>query len=85
MAYSSWVLNWGFLKFTDAYNSAGQKNQMCDMVKWPLQYFLKCWIPSENTLYVQVCKDAPCTLGVVYDSDQTLTHLCLLDSPILIN
>ncbi|XP_052239386.1 endoglucanase A-like isoform X2 [Dreissena polymorpha] len=54
MAYSSWVLNWGFLKFTDAYNSAGQKNQMCDMVKWPLQYFLKCWIPSENTLYVQV-------------------------------
>ncbi|KAH3741117.1 endoglucanase E-4-like [Dreissena polymorpha] len=54
MAFSSWVLNYGFLKFTDAYISAGQKQMMCDMVKWPLEYFLKCWIPDQQTLYVQV-------------------------------
>ena len=54
MAFSSWVLNYGFLKFTDAYTSAGQKDMMCDMVKWPLEYFLKCWIPDQQTLYVQV-------------------------------
>ncbi|KAH3741115.1 endoglucanase E-4-like [Dreissena polymorpha] len=54
MSFSSWVLNYGFLKFTDAYTSAGQKDMMCDMVKWPLEYFKKCWIPDQQTLYVQV-------------------------------
>lgn len=54
MAYSTWVLNYGFIQFKDAYESAGQKQMMCDAVKWPLDYFLKCWIPDQNTLYVQV-------------------------------
>ncbi|KAH3741079.1 hypothetical protein DPMN_047797 [Dreissena polymorpha] len=54
MSFSSWVLNYGFLKFTDAYTSSGQKDMMCDMVKWPLEYFKKCWIPDQQTLYVQV-------------------------------
>jgi len=54
MAYSTWVLGWGFLKFKEGYQSAGQVNMMCDSIKWPLDYFLKCWIPGEQTLYVQV-------------------------------
>ncbi|KAK3581344.1 hypothetical protein CHS0354_016188 [Potamilus streckersoni] len=54
MAMSTHTLLWGFIKFQDAYTQAGQKNAMCDMIKWPLDYFLKCWIPSQNTLYVQV-------------------------------
>ena len=54
MAYSTWVLGWGMLKFKDGYQAAGNLDMACDMLKWPLDYFLKCWIPSENTLYVQV-------------------------------
>ena len=54
MSWSSWVLNWGFLKFQDAYEAAGQKDMMCDMAKWPLEYFLKCWVPDQQKLYVQV-------------------------------
>lgn len=54
MAYSTWVLEWGLLKFKDGYIAAGQLDQACDMIKWPLEYFLKCWIPDEDTLYVQV-------------------------------
>lgn len=54
MAWASWVLNWGFLKFTDAYDVTGQTERMCDMVKWPLKYFLRAWVPSKETLYVQV-------------------------------
>merc|ERR1712137_1191570 len=54
MAYSTWVLEWGFLQFKDAYAAAGQTDMMCDMIKWPLDYFLKCWLPDEDTLYVQV-------------------------------
>ena len=54
MAWSSWVLNYGFLKFQVAYDMANQTEEMCDMLRWPLEYFLKCWIPDEQTLYVQV-------------------------------
>lgn len=54
MAYSTMVLAWGMLKFKDGYNSPGKLDMACDMIKWPLEYFLKCWVPNENTLYVQV-------------------------------
>ena len=54
MAFSTWVLEWGMLKFKDGYEAAGQLDMACDMIKWPLEYFLKCWVPSKNTLYVQV-------------------------------
>lgn len=54
MAYSTWVLAWGMMKFKDGYAAAGQLNRACDMIKWPLEYFLKCWIPEDRTLYVQV-------------------------------
>ncbi|XP_045161141.2 endoglucanase E-4-like [Mercenaria mercenaria] len=54
MAFSTWVLGWGMLKFKVGYEAAGQLDMACDMLKWPLEYFLKCWVPNENTLYVQV-------------------------------
>lgn len=54
MAWSTWVLNLGFLKFRDAYETVGLKEEMCKMVKWPLKYFLKAWDPAEPALYVQV-------------------------------
>nr|BBJ26608.1 GH9 cellulase [Xylophaga rikuzenica] len=54
MAWASWVLNYGLLKFPDAYERSEQTAAMCDAVRWPLKYFLKCWLPAEDTLYVQV-------------------------------
>ncbi|XP_053378705.1 endoglucanase E-4-like isoform X2 [Mercenaria mercenaria] len=54
MAFSTWVLEWGMLKFADGYKTAGQVNMACDMIRWPLEYFLKSWIPEKNILYVQV-------------------------------
>lgn len=54
MAFSVWFLNWGMLEFPEAYEAAGVTNMMCDMIKWPLDYFLKCWHEDSNTLYTQV-------------------------------
>ncbi|XP_052095523.1 endoglucanase A-like [Mytilus californianus] len=54
MAWSSHVLTWGLEKFKDAYESAGQLDMMYDMVKWPLEYFMKCWEPSKQQYWVQV-------------------------------
>ncbi|KAK3581340.1 hypothetical protein CHS0354_016184 [Potamilus streckersoni] len=59
MAMSTHILLWGFIKFQDAYRQAGQTNMMCDMIKWPLDYFLKCWIPESETYYVQVGDGGP--------------------------
>lgn len=53
-AFTVWSLNWGFIRFQDAYASAGLTNMMCDMIKWPLDYFLKCWRAENMTLYTQV-------------------------------
>jgi hypothetical protein len=55
MSYSAHVLGWGFAKFKDAYQAAGQLDMMYDMLRTPLDYFLKCWIPGSQTYYVQVC------------------------------
>ena len=55
MSWSTWVLLYGMLEFRDGYEAAGQKDMACDMIRTPLEYFLKCWIPDQQTLYVQVC------------------------------
>ncbi|KAL4221552.1 hypothetical protein ACF0H5_019809 [Mactra antiquata] len=52
MAFSTWVLEWGMYEFTNAYTS--QRQNICNMIKWPLDYFLKCWVEQNQTLYVQV-------------------------------
>jgi len=60
MAWATVMLEWGFLSFKDAYASAGQTQHMCDSVKWPLDYLLKCYIPGDkadpddDVLYAQV-------------------------------
>ena len=54
MAETLTLLEWGYLNFKDGYVAAGLHDMMCDMIRWPLEYFLKTWIPSKHTLYVQV-------------------------------
>ncbi|XP_053378966.1 endoglucanase E-4-like [Mercenaria mercenaria] len=54
MAWSATVLLWGMLEFREGYNSAGQTDMACDMIRTPLDYFLKCWIPDQQRNYVQV-------------------------------
>lgn len=54
MAWATWVLNYGFLKFRDAYAATGLADDTCDMIKWPLEYFLKAWDQDNEQLYVQV-------------------------------
>lgn len=60
MSYSTVVLNWGYLRYKDAYDAAGQADWLLDCVKWPLDYLLKCYIPNDvsdpddDVLYVQV-------------------------------
>ncbi|KAK0059958.1 endoglucanase E-4 [Biomphalaria pfeifferi] len=43
-----------FRIFKDGYQRAGQLDQMYDMIKWPLDYFLSAWRSSRNELTVQV-------------------------------
>ncbi|RTZ86041.1 MAG: hypothetical protein DSY95_04090 [SAR324 cluster bacterium] len=45
---------WGVLRWPNAYREAGQMDNVLDTVRWPLEYFLKCWNPQEQELYVQV-------------------------------
>nr|BAD01504.1 cellulase [Haliotis discus hannai] len=54
MSSTSTVLLWGYLQWKDAYATTKQTDMFFDMIKWPLDYFLKCWIPKSQTLYAQV-------------------------------
>ncbi|KAI8767237.1 endoglucanase A, partial [Biomphalaria glabrata] len=54
MASSAEFLLWSLYKWKDAYVGAGQLTQMYDMVKWPLDYFLKAWNPTKQELVYQV-------------------------------
>lgn len=54
MSSASTILLWGLEKWKDAYEAAGQLDMMYDMIRWPLEYFLKCWRPAQNEYYVQV-------------------------------
>ncbi|XP_063408742.1 endoglucanase E-4-like [Mytilus trossulus] len=54
MATSAHVLGWGLEKFKDAYERAGKLDEMYDCLRTPLDYFLKCWVPSQQTYWVQV-------------------------------
>ncbi|KAK3104481.1 hypothetical protein FSP39_003142 [Pinctada imbricata] len=54
MAWSAHTLLWGLNKFKNGYQAAGQLDQMYDMIKTPLDYFLKCWRPNEQVYYAQV-------------------------------
>ncbi|KAK0059960.1 endoglucanase A [Biomphalaria pfeifferi] len=54
MASSAEFLLWSLYKWKDAYVGAGQLTQMYDMVKWPLDYFLKAWNSAKQELVYQV-------------------------------
>ncbi|KAK6177037.1 hypothetical protein SNE40_015225 [Patella caerulea] len=53
MAWSTTVLTWGLIQYKDAYDSAGQLDNMYKSIKWPLDYLIKCHT-KKNELYVQV-------------------------------
>ncbi|XP_005099312.1 endoglucanase E-4 [Aplysia californica] len=54
MASSTTLLLWSLYSFKDGYVKAGQLNNMYDMIKWPLDYFLKAWDPHKKELVVQI-------------------------------
>ncbi|XP_059173955.1 endoglucanase 4-like isoform X2 [Physella acuta] len=54
MAYTTTILLWSMYKWKDSYVKAGQLNQAYDMVKWPLDYFLKAWNPTAHEFVFQV-------------------------------
>ena len=53
MAASVTVLAWGLLEFKDAYQDAGELENMLDSIKWPLDYLIKCHT-AKFELYGQV-------------------------------
>nr|KAI8728241.1 endoglucanase A-like [Biomphalaria glabrata] len=61
MAATANILLWSLYKWKDAYQRANQLNQMYDMIKWPLDYFLRAWNPSKQEFTFQV-------------GDETLDH-----------
>lgn len=54
MASSAHMLLYSAIKFKDGYEKAGQMDMMYDMIKWPLDYFLKAWNEGAQELVVQV-------------------------------
>ncbi|CAG2231367.1 E3.2.1.4 [Mytilus edulis] len=54
MAESAHVLGWGLEVFKDAYEHDGELDHMYDCLRTPLDYFLKCWVPDQKILWVQV-------------------------------
>jgi len=54
MAASSHLLLWSLYQFKDGYTKAGQLDMMYDMIKWPLDYFLKAWNPGRQEFVAQV-------------------------------
>ncbi|XP_060063948.1 endoglucanase A-like [Ylistrum balloti] len=54
MAASTTILAWGLSEWRDSYTVSGQLGHMLDSIKWPLDYFLKCWNASSQEYYAQV-------------------------------
>ncbi|BFZ22607.1 hypothetical protein BsWGS_25646 [Bradybaena similaris] len=54
LASSTTLLLWSLYSFRDGYVKATSLETMYDMIRWPLDYFLKAWNPSTKRLVVQV-------------------------------
>ncbi|XP_033756435.1 LOW QUALITY PROTEIN: uncharacterized protein LOC117339130 [Pecten maximus] len=54
MAASTTILAWGLAEWRDAYVVSDQLGHVLDSIKWPLDYFLKCWRASSQEYYAQV-------------------------------
>jgi hypothetical protein len=53
-AYAATVLSWGFLEWSDAYEKAGEAENLYACIKWPLDFLLKAHT-GPNEFVVQVC------------------------------
>ncbi|XP_043267756.1 endoglucanase E-4-like isoform X2 [Venturia canescens] len=53
MASTTTLLAWGALSWPEAYEAAGQLNEIRKSIKWATDYFIKCHV-SEFVLYGQV-------------------------------
>ncbi|CAG5114570.1 unnamed protein product [Candidula unifasciata] len=54
MASAATMLLWSLYSFKDGYTEAKTLDAMYDMIRWPLDYFLKAWNPNTKRLVVQV-------------------------------
>jgi len=52
-AMATTALLWGVLEFKGAYEAAGEYNNVLDSLRWPLDFFLKCHVAT-NQFYGQV-------------------------------
>ena len=57
MAFSAHVLAYGLNRWKDGYSSSNQLNNMYEMLRTPLDYFMKCWRPQSQEYYAQVSID----------------------------
>jgi hypothetical protein len=55
MAFSTHTLAYGLNRWKDGYVAANQLQNMYDMLRTPLDYFMKCWRPQSQEYYAQVC------------------------------
>ena len=53
MSASATTLLYGILFFDDGYKSAGQYDEALRQIRWPLDYFMKCFQESDR-FYAQV-------------------------------
>mgnify|MGYP001792003026 FL=1 len=53
MSASATTLLYGILFFEDGYKSAGQYEEALRQIRWPLDYFMKCFQESDR-FYAQV-------------------------------
>ncbi|XP_018359268.1 PREDICTED: endoglucanase E-4-like [Trachymyrmex cornetzi] len=53
MAFTTTLLAWGTVNWPEAYDAAGQLDEIRRAIKWSTDYFIKCHV-SENVLYGQV-------------------------------
>lgn len=53
MAFTTTLLAWGTVNWPEAYDAAGQLDEVRRAIKWSIDYFIKCHV-SENELYGQV-------------------------------
>ncbi|CAL1530777.1 unnamed protein product [Lymnaea stagnalis] len=80
MASTATILLWSAYKWKDGIQRAGQLNQFYDMVKWPLDYFLKAWDPAKQEFVYQV---GDATADHNYwgrPEDMTMARPCLVAS-----
>lgn len=53
MASTTTLLAWGAVSWPEAYNAAGQLDELRKAIKWATDYFIKCHV-SEYVFYGQV-------------------------------